>query len=228
MEDNGWIKLWRQFYKWEWFDDSHTVHLFIFLLLRASHKNTRYRGFEIRRGQVVFGLNATSKITKISVRSIRTSLNRLISTGEVTRRTTNQFSIITLCNYDAYQSTDNKNDIQNDSQTAFQTTSNRQASDNIQEYKNVRSKEVVSSKPTLLECKDYFKELLIPLEAEKFFDHFESNGWRVGGKAPMKNWKAAARNWKRRNGGKNEKTERERDFPIEAHFGNVTNSPRHD
>ena len=51
----------------------------------------------------------------------------------------------------------------------------------------------------------YFKELGDPKEAEKFFDHFEANGWKVGGKTPMKDWKAAARNWMRspyRNAGK--------------------------
>jgi hypothetical protein len=35
-------------------------------------------------------------------------------------------------------------------------------------------------------------------EAAAFFDHFESNGWRVGGKTPMVNWPAAFRNWLRR------------------------------
>jgi hypothetical protein len=34
-------------------------------------------------------------------------------------------------------------------------------------------------------------------DAEAFFDHFTSNGWRVGGKSPMRNWKAALRNWQR-------------------------------
>lgn len=37
-------------------------------------------------------------------------------------------------------------------------------------------------------------------EAEKFFDHFESNGWRVGGRAPMKDWRAALRGWQKRAG----------------------------
>ena len=32
-------------------------------------------------------------------------------------------------------------------------------------------------------------------EAEKFFNYFQSNGWMVGGRAPMKDWQAAARNW---------------------------------
>tara|TARA_R110000737_G_scaffold271423_2_gene278492 strand:- start:1033 stop:1824 length:792 start_codon:yes stop_codon:yes gene_type:complete len=35
-------------------------------------------------------------------------------------------------------------------------------------------------------------------EAEKFFNYYESNGWKVG-KNPMKNWKAAAANWLKNN-----------------------------
>jgi len=35
-------------------------------------------------------------------------------------------------------------------------------------------------------------------QAEQFFNHFESNGWLVGGKAKMKDWKAAAKNWVKR------------------------------
>ncbi|MBL7893623.1 MAG: transcriptional regulator [Bacteroidia bacterium] len=33
------------------------------------------------------------------------------------------------------------------------------------------------------------------VEAQKFFNHFRSNGWKVGGKTPMENWQAAALNW---------------------------------
>jgi len=35
-------------------------------------------------------------------------------------------------------------------------------------------------------------------EAAAFIDHFESNGWLVGGKTPMVSWRAAFRNWMRR------------------------------
>ena len=52
--------------------------------------------------------------------------------------------------------------------------------------------------PAIEECKPYFAALGFPLEADVFFDHFSSNGWKVGGKAPMKDWRAAARNWVRR------------------------------
>ncbi len=34
-----------------------------------------------------------------------------------------------------------------------------------------------------------------PESAAAFFDHFTSNGWKVGGKSPMRDWRAAFRNW---------------------------------
>jgi hypothetical protein len=50
--------------------------------------------------------------------------------------------------------------------------------------------------PSLDEVKDFFSENKSSLlEAEKYYNHFESNGWKVAGKTPMKNWKAAAKNW---------------------------------
>jgi len=36
-------------------------------------------------------------------------------------------------------------------------------------------------------------------DAESAFDYYQSNGWRVGGKAPVKDWRACARNCQRRN-----------------------------
>lgn len=50
--------------------------------------------------------------------------------------------------------------------------------------------------PTLELVQQYFNEKNKPgIEAEKFFNYFESNGWKIGGRSPMKNWKAAANNW---------------------------------
>jgi hypothetical protein len=48
------------------------------------------------------------------------------------------------------------------------------------------------------EVGNYFLEIGLPYtEGQKFWDHFSSNGWKIGGKAPMKDWKAACRTWKR-------------------------------
>jgi hypothetical protein len=47
----------------------------------------------------------------------------------------------------------------------------------------------------LEEVEAYFLEKEKPKsEANKFFNHYEANGWLVG-KNKMKNWRAAANNW---------------------------------
>ena len=49
-------------------------------------------------------------------------------------------------------------------------------------------------KPTFEECMAYAQEKGYQWNIERFFNYYESNGWRVG-QNPMKNWKAAMRTW---------------------------------
>ena len=105
---NGWIKLHRKFLTWEWYQNSHMVHLFIHLLLNANHEPCRWQGIEVQRGQLVTGRKKLSDQTGISEQSVRTCLNYLKSTNEIASKSTNKFSIITICNYDSYQLIDLK------------------------------------------------------------------------------------------------------------------------
>ena len=66
----------------------------------------------------------------------------------------------------------------------------------LREKKKNEESAVNAMPPPLEHVKIYFDEKNFPpVEAEKFFNYFESNGWLVGGRAKMKDWKAAARNW---------------------------------
>ena len=51
-------------------------------------------------------------------------------------------------------------------------------------------------KPTLSEIEQYCIERNNNVNAEQFFDYYESNGWKVG-KNSMKDWKACVRTWER-------------------------------
>ena len=52
--------------------------------------------------------------------------------------------------------------------------------------------------PTLHEAVSYGAEIgMDAVDVENWFDHFQSNGWKVSGKAPMKDWRAGLRNGKR-------------------------------
>ncbi len=53
-------------------------------------------------------------------------------------------------------------------------------------------------KPTIFEVNEYCFERNKGVDPNKFFDHYESNGWMVG-KNKMKDWKAAVRNWEKSN-----------------------------
>jgi predicted transcriptional regulator len=132
--NDGWIKMFRKLQEWEWYNNSYMVHIFIHLILSANHKDQKWKGILIKRGQVLTGLNELHKSTGISVRSIRTCLSRLHKTGEIDRQSDNRFSIITICNYEEYQNKDELFDKQIDKQA----TSKRQASDNKQECKEVK------------------------------------------------------------------------------------------
>lgn len=62
--------------------------------------------------------------------------------------------------------------------------------------KVAQKKEKTMQPPELEKVITFFRlEGFSEIESRKFFNHFESNGWKVGGKSPMKNWHAAARNW---------------------------------
>ena len=52
------------------------------------------------------------------------------------------------------------------------------------------------AKPTLDDVKAYCQERNNNVDAEKWFNYYSANGWKVG-KNPMKDWKAAVRTWER-------------------------------
>ena len=103
--DNGFIKLHRKLIEWEWFSDSKTFHVFMFLLLDANHTAKKWHGITVKRGQTLTGRIKISEATGISQQSVRTALSNLTSTNEIIIESTNRFSIVTICNYDKYQDT---------------------------------------------------------------------------------------------------------------------------
>ena len=51
-------------------------------------------------------------------------------------------------------------------------------------------------KPTIEDIFNYCSERANNVDCRKFFDYYESNGWKVG-KNPMKDWKASVRTWEK-------------------------------
>ena len=67
------------------------------------------------------------------------------------------------------------------------------------------------AKPTIEDVIAYCQERNNNVDPEKWFNYYESNGWKVG-KNPMKDWKAAVRTWERSDGGGKPKYKRTADY----------------
>lgn len=124
-----WLKLYHKFKDWEWYDDKNTKCLFIHLLLSANYKPLKWRGMDVPRGSLITSRAKLAQETKMTEREVRTSLTRLISTSEIAIKTTNKFTIVTICNYERYQDENSASVQQIDQQNDQRPTSKRPADD---------------------------------------------------------------------------------------------------
>lgn len=141
----SWIKIFRELLQWEWFQKAEMVQLFIYLLLKANCVDKQWQGITIKRGQLATSNATMRQDLRLSEQQIRTCIKRLISTGEITYKSTNRYVVITICNYDKYQEIGNSINEQNNEQTNNQSTGEQRAineqSTTTKEVKNIRSKE---------------------------------------------------------------------------------------
>ena len=100
----GYIALHRKILEWEWYDDMNVFRLFMHCLLKANHKDKEWRGNVIKRGSFISSLGKLSQETGLTVKQVRTSLDKLKRTSEMASKGTSQHTVFTIKNYDEYQS----------------------------------------------------------------------------------------------------------------------------
>lgn len=137
MNNEGWIKLHRSILDWQWYKDINTFYLFTYLILSANYEPKKWLEYTIERGQVVIGRKALSETLKLSEQQIRTALKKLEKSGNITTKSTNRFTIVTICNYDKYQQVETA-EQPTSKPTDNQQITNKQPTDN--HY--IRNKEI--------------------------------------------------------------------------------------
>jgi len=163
----GFIKIWRKTIDWEWYDDANTFKVFIHLLLKANYKDKKWRGNIIKRGEFLTSLNSLSSETKIPTQKIRTSINRLKSTGEITCKPTNKNTLITLCNYEVYNNSETENNTQDNTQDNKQLTNKQQTTN-----KQLTTTKNVKERKERKECKEDNKRYIVPLNCNLCLTHY--------------------------------------------------------
>lgn len=193
--NNGWIKLHRSLTQWEWWDDQNTTRLWLTILLHVSHEPKRWRGIELKAGEMVTSYRKLARLSGLSERSVRTALANIVSTHEVTCTSTHKCTIIKVVKWAQYQGSDNQTDTLTDTGAVSKSTTNKN--------KEIRNKEkrINTIPPTLAEVTAYCKERHNNVDPQTFMDFYESKGWMVG-KNKMKDWKACVRTWEKGRSGK--------------------------
>ena len=130
----GFFKLYRSMLNWEWFKDSSTLHVFIYCLLKANHKDQRYKGDVVKRGSFFTSRKIIAEETGLTEQSVRTALKHLKLTNELTISTSPKGTVISINNYDDYQTVTNT--LTNNQPTPNQQLTTNKNDKNIKNEKN--------------------------------------------------------------------------------------------
>lgn len=183
----GWIKLHRQFTKWEWYDDINTKVLFIHLLCKTQFDDFNYRWEIIPVWHLKTWRKILSQETWLSEQQIRTSLNKLKSTNEITIYPKAKYSLIKVNKWKDYQEVTSKS-------PSKQPRSNQEVTTNkniiIQEEKKLSHWNFVKLKKSEYKnlISDYWEKII-----ESKIEDMNNYCWSIWKK--YKDYNLALRQW---------------------------------
>ena len=135
---SGWIKLHRGIFDHWIASDPDYLCVWLRMLTDANFEDKKhlFNGslIEIKRGQIIFGLEAWSAKTGVTIAKLRRLLDMLEKDKMINRQKTNKFSLISILNYTRYQDDDRQNASKSQAEDKQNATP--------KELKNIRSKEV--------------------------------------------------------------------------------------
>lgn len=169
------VQLHKKICDWEWYTDVPTCKLFFHILLKCNYKEAKWKWKVIKPWEFITSLEHLSLETGLTRQQVRTAINKLKSTWEITHYSTNEYTTLALNNWESYNTRDNTQ-ITNEQQTDNKrtTTTNK----NNKEYKENKeyNTEIVVAQPNEYELSiSYLKNIeneQIPEYAEEYRDEW--------------------------------------------------------
>lgn len=212
MPSKGWIKLQRSMLDWEWWEDQNTTRLWLTILLLANHEESKWKGQVIRPGQLITSIQNLSRTSGLSERSVRTALDHLKATNEVTTKSTSRNTVITVTKWAFYQGEGIYSDKPNGNQIDKRPTNDRQATDkrpttnkNVKNDKNGKEEYIARAcmspfRPDPDDVREYIAVKGYHFDVDDFMAYYDSVEWMQRGE-PIKDWMSKCfifeKNWKR-------------------------------
>lgn len=187
-EKSTFVKVDRNILQWRWYQDANTMRVFLHLLLTANITDHDFEKITIHRGEVATSISSLSRQLKISIRSVRTALEHLKTTGEVTCRIYPHYQVISILEYDRYQAVPTGRTTGKRQADDKQTAGKRQQSKNIRTPNGEEGKDIYSRPPSVAEIEQYAQGEGLALDAQSFWEYNTAKGW-----AGVKDWRPLVR-----------------------------------
>ena len=120
------IKIDRNIENWRWYQNANTFRVFIHCLLSASVKLHEWEGITIKRGEFPTSYDKIANTLNLTNQQVRTAINHLKSTGEITTKPYSKFQVISIVNYGYYQDKPTGKSTPNQQAVNIQLTVNQQ------------------------------------------------------------------------------------------------------
>lgn len=213
----GFFNIWRRDFDTRSYGKLKLIGFHQYLKNKVNLKAKEWRGTMIYPGQFATSVGNMASDTGESIKSIRLMLNALKADGLIkTENRANRYTLVTICNphlYGLQPCMAGLTKGQAKGQAEGQTKGQAQGQQ-PKEYNNNNIPPIVPPsrgdtgkpakkrkrfvKPTVKEIEEYCIERKNDINAQYFWNHYESKGWKIG-KSQMKCWKSAIRTWEANN-----------------------------
>jgi DNA-binding transcriptional regulator YhcF (GntR family) len=215
--ENSWIKLHRKILEnWVFKQRPEYLKIWVYILIAANWKPSKAlvngQFVTIERGEMLTSYRSLAEGAGTTVQIVKTFLKYAENDGMISVKSNTAATRLKILNYEDLQGRENNDQhtpntrLTHDQHTPNTIIRSKEYKEGKKERIEEEDKDSVSmrsrafTRPSCQEILDYFIELgSTQEEANKFFDHYTANGWKVG-KNAMKDWKATARNWNRNKG----------------------------
>lgn len=189
MKPTGYIKVFRSIEDWAWIDEPVMFYFWVRILLMANWEDKEWHGTTIERGSFITTLSDLSESLNLSVRQIRTCIERMKNDKQIVVKTTNKFTKITICKYDDYQCDATNERQTNDTLGDKQTTQTKEGSEysdshessySSQEEKNINNNTQNALAHTHAKAQDLYPPTPFPYPAPFILTSVEKEMCRIG------------------------------------------------
>lgn len=195
------VKMDRNLRFWRWFKSPKTVVVWIWLIMSANIEDHDFERETIHRGEVATSRKTISAATGLTENEVRTALDHLKSTGEITSRARSKYQVITILRYSDYQDVTTGKRPGRAPANHRQTTGRSPQSKNGKNGKNGKNEKDSSGATTTTtfppsrdDVTAYAAEHGFRIDADAFIRYNQSRGWMIGRKK-AEDWRPLVDGW---------------------------------